>query len=351
MKKSKSIELLKNNGIVNPNRLVQLIKNSIRQFELDLKGLTVLTEAASGPFVITSVLAALAGAEKVLALTGESKYASSENVIKQTRALEDVCDVNNNVEIITERSNDLFAQADIVTNLGFVRPIDNDAIRAMKTTGVISIMCEPWEVRKDDIDMQVCKDKNILVAGTNEDALGLKVFDYVKPLILKMLLEAGLEVYQNNYLIISEDKFGERICDSLRRNGANVIHNGFNNISSTLNYPKRLDGIIVADYTCERTIIGKNGILKPEDILNYQPSATVIQFAGIVKIDELKHFLIQYYPDYYVGSNKMGKTFSFLGVKPVIDLHAAGIKVGEILYKRNSDSRFMELVHGISAKI
>ena len=42
---------------------------------------------------------------------------------------------------------------------------------------------------------------------------------------------------------------------------------------------------------------------------------------------------IEFYPDVPVGAFKMGKTFAFLGEKPVIDLHTAGLKVGEIMKK------------------
>ena len=47
---------------------IKLIINSIKKFELNLKNLTVLTEAATGNFKVTAVIAALAGA-KVIAFT------------------------------------------------------------------------------------------------------------------------------------------------------------------------------------------------------------------------------------------------------------------------------------------
>ncbi len=138
----KAIEILHQAGIDNPVRLVDLIRKTINFLELDLSELTVLTEAASGPYVVTPVIAALAGAERVIALTQESSYANVKSVIAQTQALETLCQLQDRVEIHARRSLDLFAEADIVTNLGFVRPIDAAVVQMMKPTAVLPLMCE-----------------------------------------------------------------------------------------------------------------------------------------------------------------------------------------------------------------
>ena len=49
-------------------------------FDLDLTGITVLTEAASGPFVATSLLAALAGSPRVVAWVRDTTYGSVDEV-------------------------------------------------------------------------------------------------------------------------------------------------------------------------------------------------------------------------------------------------------------------------------
>ncbi|MCX7669243.1 MAG: hypothetical protein N2439_04145, partial [Anaerolineae bacterium] len=171
--------LLRRAGIADPARVVGLIRRTITFFELDLSGLVVLTEAASGPYVVTPIIAALAGAARVIALTATSRYGSVEAVIAQTRALAELCGVSVQVDdasagaagdenlipdpspaargasrptrrgedaappslagkgvggsgatcragpvaVSTARRPELFAAADIITNLGFVRPI------------------------------------------------------------------------------------------------------------------------------------------------------------------------------------------------------------------------------------
>jgi len=164
-----AIRCLNEAGLVNPLRVTQLILQTVSALRLDLKGFTVLTEAASGPFVVTPVLAAVAGAKKVIALTSDSRYASASSVTAQTRALESLCGTSGRVEIYTERSSDLVREADIVTNVGFVRPIDSQVIGAMKHGAVIPLMCEAWEFRVGDVDLDACRSRNIHVLGTNED--------------------------------------------------------------------------------------------------------------------------------------------------------------------------------------
>ena len=56
-------------------RLVRLMTAAIERCELDLSGRVVLTEAATGAYAVTPVLAALAGAQ-VYALAAATRYAT-----------------------------------------------------------------------------------------------------------------------------------------------------------------------------------------------------------------------------------------------------------------------------------
>lgn len=94
-----ALEVLRKAGIPNPIRLKNLIREAIAFTELNLSGLVVLTEAASGPYVVTPVVAALAGADEVYGLTHDSQYASAKSVIAQTRALEKLCGVETGTRI------------------------------------------------------------------------------------------------------------------------------------------------------------------------------------------------------------------------------------------------------------
>jgi hypothetical protein len=64
---------------LNPRRLIRLMEAAIDRCHLDLRGQIVLTEAASGAYVVTPVLAAMAGAQ-VLALAATTSYATSDEL-------------------------------------------------------------------------------------------------------------------------------------------------------------------------------------------------------------------------------------------------------------------------------
>ena len=71
---------------LDPRRLVRLMREAVTRCELDLSGLTVLTEAASGAYVVTPVLAAIAGAD-VCAVAAGNAYASDEEIRELTVGL------------------------------------------------------------------------------------------------------------------------------------------------------------------------------------------------------------------------------------------------------------------------
>ena len=66
---------------------------------LDLAGATVLTEAATGAYVVTPVLAALGGAGVVNAVTRATRFGSVDEVAEQTRELADLLGVADRITI------------------------------------------------------------------------------------------------------------------------------------------------------------------------------------------------------------------------------------------------------------
>lgn len=333
-----AVETLLKAGIANPRRLVNLIRDAISKLELDLSGLVVLTEAASAHYVVTPVIAALAGAESVLALTRDSQYASVEMVDTQTRALGMLCQLpEDKIKIYRERSLQLFAQADIVTNLGFVRPIDAEAVAAMKATAAVPLMCEDWEIRPGDVDLEACRRKGITVLGTNEDHSKVDVFAYSGWLCLKMLFDAQIEVHKSRITIVSSDKFGSTIQQQLKCCGVSA------DLVEDLRYAEnrkklaQCDVIVIADYSREANLIGSAGDIEVAEFLELAPAVTVLQFAGRIDAQGLLEGGTTVYPQSEIGAHRMALTLAGLGPRPVIDLHAAGLKIGEMAVRHRDN--------------
>lgn len=324
----RAIETLKKAGIANPLRLARLIRATIEHLRLDLSNLSILTEAASGPFVVTAVIAKLAGAKRVMALTRDSEYARTSEVIEQTQALESLCGLDEGVEIYGGRSLELFSGADIVTNLGFVRPIDGEAVGAMKPTAVVPLMCETWEVRHQDIDLEACRRRGIAFLGTNEDYPPLEVFNYSAWLCLKMLFAAQIEVFKSKVLVVGGDKFASVITKRFENCG--IWARTVPHLRDTESF-QQVDALVIADYSRKEMIIGPQGDLTASELANRAPGLTIIQFAGQIDLKSLKESGVHVYPDIALGPSRMAKTLAELGAKPVIELHSLGLKVGEVL--------------------
>jgi len=196
---------------LNIDRCAKLVERAIRDFELDLDGLSVLTEAASGPFVFTPLVAALAGARTVRALTRDSHYGSALEVTTLTNELAARWGVADRVEVLVSRDDPGIGESDVVTNLGFVRPLDRSFLERLGGSSAVALMFEPWEHRDADIDLAACRELDIPVLGTNEDDPRLRTFGYLPGIAAKLLLELGIEVFGSRVLLVSGGRFAAEI--------------------------------------------------------------------------------------------------------------------------------------------
>lgn len=318
-------------GIKNPQRIEYLIQKSINTLELDLSDLVVLTEAASRFYAVTPIIAAMASAKKVIAFTRDSRFATAEDVIAQTTALRTLCHAPDVIEVHTQRDLSLFTQADIVTNLGFVRPIDAEVIAHMKPTASISLMHEAWERRESDVDLAACRSKGITLLGTNEDFPGVDVFSYCGWLAQKLLFDAEIEVYKSHVLVIGQDRFSKVIASHFRQLGIESHRRDTLTLADVQD--NQIDVIVIADYMRQDTIIGADGDVNPQELATIAPYITLIQFAGRVDVAALQAAGLRVYPGKSLESQRMMFTLAELGARPVVELHAAGLKVGEIAQK------------------
>ena len=310
-------------------RIRRLIQEGIKKLELDLSGLTVLTEVGSNFFVYTPIIAALSGASKVLAWTKDTRFGTGESIVERCKEIIEKFNIDKKSIVfrINERPKSDIAQADIVTNLGMVRPISADFIETMNPGSVISYMCESWEIREGDVDINFAIKSGIKVGGTWENHPDLKIFDGCGTLCVKIVMEAGFEVYQNNIAIISDDHFGEVAERAFINLGASkvVIFKPDNTYRIT---EQVWDFVLIADYKTTNCYLGENGLLNDVRI-------PIVHLSGKVDLEFSKTNNYMIYPKEDGYSKRMTRTLADLGPKPIIDLHAAGLKVGESLVRNN----------------
>lgn len=332
-------------GGVHTSRVQRLIERAIEQLSLNLSGLRVLTEAASREYSVTAVIAALAGAE-VSALTGDSCYASVSEVQRQVTMLARLVGVNEASLKVTSDRNSLSGEFDLVTNLGWVRPVDEELIRRLSPRGVVSYMCEAWEFREGDVDIEACTRQSIPVAGVSEDFDGLNIFHSTGQLALKMCFEAGLEVAGNNLIVISSDRFGPAITSALKANLAEVsLISTASELSEVL--VTKADALIVAEYSSPAVILGGDCGPSAKQLAAWNPGLSIIQFAGCSDVRELLGSELRLFPERELAPQRMAYTLAHLGLRPTVFLHTAGLKVGELLSRARTGSPIAQSFSGL----
>jgi hypothetical protein len=312
-------------------RYFRIITELQRILELDLSGMKVLTEAGSGPFLYSSIIAAVAGARGVVAIAPDSQYGThgeTRNGLRKTCA--EVGIAEQRINVVASRE-DVPVGMDVILNLGFVRPIDRTLLTKASSRAVVSYMCEAWEYRHDDLDLKACRELAIPVSGVNENFQGLGVFDACGQLAIKMLFEAGIEVAGCRIGVVSKDPFGVVIEKALTNSDASVV--AVRDVC-TLTDPslENMDALVVASYGGELDVFDGSRVT-PQRLRQLNPDIVLVQFAGCFDPVPFIRAGVKVFPGIALPPYRMAKTLASLGIRPVLALHALGLKVGELLFR------------------
>lgn len=295
---------------LDPRRLARLMRGAIVRCDLRLDGLTVLTEAATGAWAVTPVLAAMAGAARVLAVARDSRYGSAACARRETEALAAAAGVAGRIDVLAIKTAPVVRAADIVTNSGHLRPLDAETAGWMRPGAVIPLMYEAWERRAEDIDLEACRARGIPVAGTNERHPAVGVFSYLGMMAVKLLLDAGIAVYGSRILVLSDNAFGPYLTEALQAAGAALAEQG----------GEGLDAVLVAGQGADVASVAERS-----------PGAVVVQFWGDIDRAALARLGVPCWPVEAPAPGHMGVLPSAVGPEPVIRLQAGGLKVGQML--------------------
>lgn len=336
------------------------IEDAVERLQLDLKGKVVLTEAATGAYIVTPVIAALAGAE-VYAFTKSTRYGTVEDVRRQTNELlAQFGDRDLKLTIIDELTPATIAKADIITNSGHLRPLNADKLQHAKNGVVIPLMYEGWEWRDADLDISYAKSKDIVVGATNERHPDVDVFNYLGDMALKMIFDAGFCPYKNAYILLCNNDFGpfiakvlSKVCGSLgvcdtaanrsRYEGMNIDWLGdFPALEIPEKY-RKTEAIVFTAYPFDQPWIGDDKLpIAVSRIRDAAPGAVLLRYAGDID-EEFCKGKVSVYPE-HVHSGHMGILPSAVGPDPIVRLQSGGLKVGEMLLKKQTEHKGILLV-------
>jgi hypothetical protein len=321
---------------LNFTRLVRLMSDAIDRCALRLDGRTVLTEAATGAYIVTPILAAMAGAT-VYALAAPTDYATTDELRDLTTALADRAGVGDSIHLITAKEPSFLAEADIVTNTGQVRPVDAGMIALLKDSAVVPLMYESWEYRGADVDLNACRARDIPVAGTNEQHPAIDVFGFLGAMAVKQLHDAGVAVYRSRIALLCDNAFAPYITRGLQSAGAEVV--GTDRLTKAALSPG-FDAVVVAQRPGEDVALDAADAALLSEVA---PGTIVVEYWGDTDRSTLVRLGVPVWPPHPAKSGHMAVLPSALGPEPIVRLQAGGLKVGEVLARGLSRASPQEL--------
>jgi hypothetical protein len=343
--------------------LINKLVRQVRALELDLKGKTVLTEAASGAYIVTPVLAAIAGA-KVFAFSKTTRYGKVEEIFSNTRTLADSFkEFALDIHLIDQLNPEIIAEADIITNSGHLRPLNESILKHAKDEVVIPLMYEAWEWRDADMDIGYIRKRGIKIGATNERHPQVDVFNYLGDMALKLIFDSGICPYNNKFILLCNNDFGPfiakvlaGICDGLGvidRNENRTMYDehqidwigGFPEINIPEKY-KDAEAVIFTAYPFDKNWIGEKTPISLQQLQSQMSDPFILRYAGDLDEDYLRDKHIKFYPN-HVHSGHMGILPSAIGYDPIIRLQSGGLKAGEALLSGQSDYKKIKIMEPV----
>ncbi|WP_344948986.1 hypothetical protein [Terrabacter ginsenosidimutans] len=314
-------------------RLARLARESVEDMRIRLDGAVVVTEAATGAYAVTPVIAALAGAEHVYGFTRATRHGSVEEVRRQTRELATQAGVLDRIEVRTDRPSSVVAHADVVTNSGHVRPIDGELLALMRSTAVVPLMFEAWEIQAGRFDLALddALDRGIRVAGTNERHPLVDVFSYLGTMALKLLFDAGTSVRNTRVLVLCDNPFAAYLESGLSAAGAEV--------HSTSSLEGLGRGLAPDFLLVSRTPTGSPVLTgaELEWVARTWPDTVAVQFWGDLDRESMDAVGLRYWPPSAPAPGHMAVLPDQPGPEAVVRLQAGGLKVASVLLTAPAD--------------
>jgi len=340
-------------------KVLYKIKKQINELSLNLSDKILLTEAATGPYIVTSIIGALAGA-KVFAFAKDSRYGSAQDVFDANGEILNELKLDLDISYIENLDSSIISIADIITNSGHLRPLNRNILQHAKKGCVIPLMYESWELRKSDLDTEYCIEKSIPVGATNERHPDINVFSYLGDMAIKQIMESGTCLYENKFVLICNNHFGPYIAKTVSKacKSFGVIDLKErraaydDNIDWLSDYPeikitekyRDCEAIIFTAYPFDTNWIGDDQSVIPVSKLTGEfKYPYLLRYAGDIDTEICDSKGLKYFPA-KVQSGHMGVLPSDIGFDPVIRLQSGGLKAGELMLHGKTDYKNEVLV-------
>jgi len=307
--------------------LLGRIDQRIAATGLDLSGLTVITEAATGAYRSTAAIAARAGARRVVALArNTTRHGTAADAARATMGLAALAGVASRIEVVGAIEPEMLSACDILTNSGHLRPITAATIGLLPPGAVIALMFEAWEFRASDLDLEACAAAGVRVAAVNERHPATGVFDFLGPLAVRLLEDSGTVVADARIALISDNPFAPFIAAGLRAAGGEV--ETFTEVGQL--YRDAWRAVVVALTPGALPRLTAEGI---HHLARNAPLALLAQFWGDIDREAARHYGLSLWPPTAPGPGHMGILLNALGDEPIVRLQTGGLRAAEFIHR------------------
>lgn len=311
-----------------PDPMLESIERRIGILGLNLDGFTIVTEAATGAYASTAVIAALAGAHVHACARDTHAHGSAEEAIEATWELARRAGIEAQISFSMGVPPEVLGHCDILTNSGRIRPITRPMVDLLPDDAVIALMFEAWEFRGTDLDLAACRDRGIRVAAVNERHADVAVFPFLGPLCVCLLRNAGMRVTGKRVAVVCDNPFADFLIQGLIDAGAEATL--FDSVAQLTG--ARWDAVVMALTPQER----KLGKVQLENLAGKAPGALIAQFWGDIDRAAAGKLGMRICPEAEPGRGHMGILLNRLGHEPIVRLQAGSLKAAEIVRRGGS---------------
>ncbi len=316
-----------------------LIQGKIRAFGLDLTGLSILTEAATGNYAYGPIIAALAGAERVYVYCKDSRYGTQAEVYANLHAMAERFGISDRLVYSREKSEHA-GLADIVTNTGHLRPLDGVFIQKLRPEAVIPLMWETWEWRPTELDLDACRQHGVMVLGTHEGHKDIRLHLCAGLIPVKMLFDMGFAIFDTRVLLVGGCPVGDFIEDVFKRLSLPYTRIlPFTRDEELGSLLESHDVLLVADHREKRQLVGGEDAFIPLTLLRrHNPHLPLAHICGDIDADLLRSSGFCLFPERIAPVGYMSWSGDALGASPTFTLLTAGMKVGEVMARSRKEN-------------
>jgi hypothetical protein len=309
--------------------MLDSIRQRISALKLDLSGLSVVTEAATGAYSATAVIAAVAGSRHVTALARDtSRHGSALDAAEATLALARRAGVSDRIEIVREVSGSAWADCDVLTNCGHLRPINRAIVEQLPARAVIGLMYEAWEFRGADIDLGACRGRGIRIAAVNERHPDVAVFPFLGPLSVRLLQDAGFDVKGRRVAVLCDNPFAQFLRDGLAAaESATTLCTSVGELPT-----EDWDAVVVALNPANNPALASAEL---NMLAKAAPGALLGQFWGDIDRAAARAAGFTLAPTAAPKDGHMGILLNELGPEPIIRLQTGGLRAAELVFRGN----------------